>query len=63
MALWNQRALEPSPEELVEEALGDAAAPRARPQVALGQSVVAVNDVFADVGLMQQQLLSKSQAR
>ena len=48
----------------MEEALGAEASERPRaPQVALGQSIVAVNDVFADVGLMQQQLLSQSQAR
>lgn len=63
---WNAKALEPSPEEIVEEALGDGtdspqgSAPR-KPQVMVGSMIVAVNDVFGDVGLMQQQLVSKDQ--
>jgi len=62
---WNKRALEPSPEEIVEEALGDVENPegsaaRHKPQVMIGSMIVAVNDVFGDVGLMQQQLVSKN---
>ncbi|CAK9028200.1 unnamed protein product [Durusdinium trenchii] len=59
---WNRRALEPSPEELVEEALEEVGPDtKPKPQVSLGSTIVAVNEVYADVGLMQQQLLSKSQ--
>ena len=32
------------------------------PEVMVGSMIVAVNDVFGDVGLMQQQLISKDQA-
>ncbi|CAJ1375065.1 unnamed protein product [Effrenium voratum] len=59
---WNCRSLEPSAEELVEEALGEAeSTEKPRPLVTVGSAILAVNDVFADVGLMQQQLLTKSQ--
>ncbi|CAE7550364.1 unnamed protein product [Symbiodinium sp. CCMP2592] len=64
---WNHRSHDLSPEELVEQALGEehagggeGASPQTRratpAKVALGSAVVAVNDVYADVGLMQQQL-------
>jgi len=70
---WNRRALAPSPEQLVEEALGldgdgeanggDTEAPPPTPatwpvvrQVYPGAAVAAVNDVTADVGMMQLQL-------
>jgi len=69
---WNKRANDPSPEELVEEALGNGSVssegaatsepppegsqPREIPQVWLGSAVVAVNDVAGDVGMMQVQL-------
>ncbi|CAE7248635.1 unnamed protein product [Symbiodinium necroappetens] len=69
---WNHRSHDLSPEELVEQALGEEVAAvagegfsapsprpgagRPLPKVALGSAIVAVNDVYADVGLMQQQL-------
>jgi len=71
---WNRNCEQLSPEELVEEALGDlgdpcsdtstqtAPPPSRSPmqQVQPGAAIVAVNDVTADVGMMQAQLM-KSQ--
>mmetsp|Transcript_44920 Transcript_44920/g.103826 ORF Transcript_44920/g.103826 Transcript_44920/m.103826 type:complete len:635 (-) Transcript_44920:70-1974(-) len=61
---WNQRVLAPTPEELMEEALGNGledgsqACPvgQALQQVRPGAAIVAINDAAADVGLMQLQL-------
>jgi len=65
---WNGRTADPSPEEVLEAALGDqqaedaaapdaVATPRTSPQrVEPGAAVLAVNEVSGDVGMMQVQL-------
>lgn len=57
---WNVQAPQATPEQLVEQALGEGSPPPNPPvrrQVHLGAAIVAVNDVSGDVGMMQAELL------